>query len=454
MGPVALLRELFDAGVAAADAERLIAGALPAPPVGRTVVVGAGKAAAAMARGLERGSTRALEGLVVVPYGHGVACERVEVVEASHPLPDAAGEAAAERMLRLSAGLGADDLLVALFSGGGSSLLALPAFGVTLAEKRALSRGLLRSGASIAEINTVRKHLSRIKGGRLAAAAFPAGVWTAIVSDVPGDDPAVVASGPTVGDPTTAGDAQAVLERYGVAPSPRVLAHLRSPAAETPKPGDPGLPAAPPVVLATAHTALAAAADLARRRGYEVVQLGGAVEGEAREVAAGHARLVQRLVAQGSRRAVVLSGGETTVTVRGRGRGGRNGEYLLALAVELDGLSGVWALAADTDGIDGVGANAGAVATPDTLARAAAQGLDARAMLDDNDAGTFFELLGDLVVTGPTRTNVNDFRAILVATREGRARADRVASDGERVRRPTERGPRGGPRRQGDARAR
>ncbi len=417
-------------------------------------MLGAGKAAAAMARGFEREWPGALEGFVAVPYGYGRACERVEVVEASHPLPDAAGEAAGERMLGLAAGLGPDDLLVALLSGGGSSLLALPAPGVPLAETRALSRELLRCGASIAEINVVRKHLSRIKGGRLATAAFPADVWTAIVSDVPGDDPSVVASGPTVGDPTTTRDALAVLERYDVVPPPCALARLRSPAAETPKPGDPRLPAAPPVVLATADTALAAAADLARKRGYEVVQLGGAVEGEAREVAAGHARLMRRLAARDSGPAVVLSGGETTVTVRGRGRGGRNGEYLLALAIELDGLSGVWALAADTDGVDGACANAGAVVAPDTLARADALGLDARAMLDDNDAGTFFELLGDLVVTGPTYTNVNDFRAILVATREGPARVDRVASDRQGVRRPTERGPGGGSRRQGDALAR
>ena len=381
-----------------------------------------------MARAVELDWAGPLSGLVVTPYGHGVACARVEVVEAAHPLPDQAGRDAASRMLARIADLTADDLVLCLVSGGGSSLLALPAPGIELADERAIGAELLRSGAPIAALNCVRKHLSAITGGRLAVAAWPAPVLTLIISDVPGDDPAVVASGPTVADPTTYQAALDVLEQYEIAAPPGVVRHLRAGAAggpgapaETPKPDDPRLATAHTVVLATSGDALATAAALARSRGLRTVVLGDRIEGEAREVGRRHAEHAAALAdwsEAGQPAALLLSGGETTVTVRGDGRGGRNTEYLLGLALGLEGRPGTYALAADTDGIDGSQDNAGAFVAPDTLARAAAAGLDAPAALARNDAYTFFARLDDLFVCGPTLTNVNDFRAILVGARE------------------------------------
>ena len=413
-----LLREMFAAAVAAASPERVVAAHLPPPPKGRVLVLGAGKASAAMAAAVERAWPEAdLSGLVVTRYGHGADCRRIEVVEAAHPHPDAAGEAAARRILDLAKAAGPDDLVLCLISGGGSALLALPAPGLTLADKQAVNRALLRSGAAIGEINTVRKHLSAIKGGRLALAAYPARVLTLVISDVPGDDPALIASGPTVSDPSTAEEALAVLDRYAIAAPKAVIDHLRRADAETPKPGDPRLAGAQTILVATPMQSLDAAAAVARAHGMTLVILGDAIEGEARAVAADMAAQALR-VAAGQDAAkppcVLISGGETTVTVRGKGRGGRNAEFLLALGIALNGAPGIHAIACDTDGIDGVEDNAGAVIGDDFPKRAAALGLDPQARLDDNDAHGVFSALGDLVVTGPTRTNVNDFRAILI----------------------------------------
>jgi hydroxypyruvate reductase len=409
----ALLERLFRAALKAADPCVCTPPHLPPPPRGRTVVAAYGKAAAAMARAVEEHWTGPLSGLAVTRYGHAVACERIEVVEAAHPLPDDAAVRAAERMLGLVSGLGPDDLVLALASGGGSSLLTLPAPGIGLEDKRAVGRALLASGAPIGEINTVRRHLSAIKGGRLALAAAPARVETLVISDVPGDDPAEVASGPTVADASTPAAALAILERRGIEAPPRVRAWLAS-AEPPPKPGDPRLAhVAPPRIVASARLALEAAAAEARAAGVEPVMLGDALEGEARDLGRAHAALARGDGREGPP-TVLLSGGETTVTVHGQGRGGRNTEYLLGLALALDGHPRAHALACDTDGIDGVEDNAGAVIAPDTLARAAARGLDPAAMLDANDAYSLFQALGDLVVTGPTRTNVNDFRAVLV----------------------------------------
>ena len=391
---------------------------LPPPPSGRVVVLGAGKAAAAMAAAVEAAwPDRPLEGLVVTRYGHGVPCRRIEIVEAAHPVPDAAGEAAAKRILALAESAGPEDLVLCLISGGGSALLSLPAPGLSLADKQAVNRALLASGAAIGEMNCLRKHLSAIKGGRLAAAAYPAPLVTLVISDVPGDDPAVIASGPTVADPTTLEDALAVLRRYDIAPPPAVAARLADPAAETPKPGDPRLASARLDLIARPQASLEAAAELARRAGVTPVILGDAIEGEAREVAramAGIAQQVRRHGQPAGAPCVLLSGGETTVTLKGKGRGGRNAEFLLGLAVALQGAEGIWAIACDTDGIDGSEDNAGALVTPDSLARARAAGRDAKADLAANDAYGFFQALGDLVVTGPTLTNVNDFRALLI----------------------------------------
>ena len=417
MDPRQLLRSLFDAAVAAADPATVVPAHLPDPPRGRTVVVGAGKASAAMGLALERHWPGELEGLIVTRYGHGAPCRRLEVVEAAHPVPDEAGRAAAARILALVQGLTADDLVLALISGGGSSLLTLPPDGLTLADKQAVHRALLRSGASIDEMNCVRKHLSAIKGGRLAAAAHPARVVTLLISDVPGDDPAIIASGPTVADPTTTADALAILGRYGIELPESVRTHLGRAAAETPKPGDPRLAGGEVRLIAAPQLSLEAAAAVARAAGVTPLLLGDAIEGEAREVGqvmAGIARSVRRHGQPLAAPAVLLSGGETTVTVRGDGRGGRNVEYLLGLAVALGGLPGVWATAGDTDGIDGAEEVAGALVTPDTLARARAAGFDPHATLDRNDAHSLFDALGDQVVTGPTLTNVNDFRAVLV----------------------------------------
>lgn len=418
VSPQATLRRLFDAAVAAAMPSRCVPARLPPAPEGRTVVVGAGKASAAMAAAVEANWPGALSGLVVTRYGHAVPCRHVEIVEAAHPVPDAAGEAAARRILELVQGLGPDDLVLALISGGGSSLLALPAPGLSLDDKQALSRALLRSGASIDEMNCVRKHLSAIKGGRLAAAAHPARLVALLISDVPGDDPAVIASGPTVGDPTTRHDALALIAKYGIDLAPHVRAHLDSDACESVKPGDPRLATAEVVMIATPQASLEAAAAVAAEAGITPVILGDSLEGEARDVAkvmAGIARQVVRHGQPAQRPCVLLSGGETTVTVRGDGQGGRNVEFLLALAVALDGAPGITALAADTDGVDGAAEVAGAWITDDTLRRALAMGIDAKASLARNDGHGFFAALGQQVVTGPTLTNVNDFRAVLIS---------------------------------------
>jgi glycerate 2-kinase len=429
---------LFDAALAAADPARLLeelatASRLPGPVAGRTVVVGAGKASAAMAQAFEAtwpGPPGSLEGIVVTRQGHAVACERIAIIEASHPVPDAAGEEAARRILDLARGLGPEDQLVCLVSGGGSALLALPAAGLTLADKQAVTRALLRCGATISEINTVRKHLSAIKGGRLAAAAAPARVVTLAISDVPGDDPAVIASGPTVPDATTFADARAVLAKYRIEPPRSVAQHLAAAADETPKPGDPVFRRTRFELIASPQQALAAAAEAALARQVTPIVLSDRIEGEARDVAAVHAAIALQLRAGQFRvgknvvspPAVLLSGGETTVSLRGSvdktGRGGRNGEFLLGFAAALGkdpgGSSGIAALACDTDGIDGSEDNAGAIVFPDTIARAEAQGIAIAEALAQNDAYGFFAALGDLVVTGPTLTNVNDFRAILI----------------------------------------
>jgi len=416
----ALLRRMCDAAVAAASPDTVVPAHLPAPPPGRTLVIGAGKAAAAMARAVERHwpADKPLGGLVVTRYGHGVgALARIEVVEASHPVPDAAGRDAARRILELARGLSADDLALCLISGGGSALLSLPAPGIELADKQAINRALLRSGAPIGDMNCVRKHLSAIKAGRLAAAAAPAEVVALIISDVPGDDPSVIASGPTAPDPSTLADARAALQRHGVEVPPAAAALLDNPAAETPKPGDPIFARVSNRVIATPQASLEAAAEVARAAGFQPLILGDALEGEAREVGRVMSGIARQVVAHGqpiSPPCALISGGETTVTVRGDGRGGRNVEFLLSLAVALDGLPGVFAIACDTDGVDGAEEIAGAIVAPDSLARAAALGIDARARLADNDGHGFFEALGDQVVTGPTLTNVNDFRAILI----------------------------------------
>ncbi|MBK1667725.1 glycerate kinase [Rhodovibrio sodomensis] len=419
--PTGVLRRLFDAGLAAADPAKAVPPHLPDLPAGgRTVVVGAGKAAASMARALEQAwpvDRPAPEGLVVTRYDHAVQLDHIECVEAAHPVPDAAGRAAAQRILDLASGLGADDLLICLISGGGSALLALPAQGLELDDKQTVAKALLKSGADIAEMNCVRKHLSALKGGRLAAAAAPARVVSLLISDVPGDDPATIASGPTVADPTTFADARAILAKYGIDPPAAVRQHLETAAEETPKPGDTRLARVENRLIARPQASLEAMAEAAREAGVTPVILGDSIEGEAREVAqvmAGIAQQVARHDQPAAAPAVLLSGGETTVTVRGQGRGGRNLEFLLALAVALNGAPGIWALAGDSDGIDGSEDNAGARVTPDSLTRARAAGLDPLALLADNDGYGFFQALDDLVITGPTLTNVNDLRAILI----------------------------------------
>ncbi len=427
MNPRQTLRRVFDVAIAAADPALCVPPYLPPDEGGCLIVIGAGKASAAMARAVEQHCSGPLEGLVVTRYGHGVPCERIEIVEAAHPVPDAAGEAAAGRILQKLRGLHENDRVLALISGGGSALLAAPAEGVTLAEKRAITSALLCSGAAIGEINCVRKHLSAIKGGRLAEAAWPASVLTLAISDVPGDDPAVIASGPTVGDPGTTLDALRVLDAYGIALSAGLRERLLSGALETPKPGAAKLARSTFRLIASPRQMLEAAAAEARRLGVTPIILGDAIEGEAREVGKAMAALAKDCTAgdfsacfhgQPEKTAktpiLLLSGGETTVTLRGAGRGGRNTEFLLALALALDGAPDIHALAADTDGIDGSEDNAGAFVAPDTLRRAQAAGLDAAARLADNDAWGFFAGLDDLLVTGPTRTNVNDFRAILL----------------------------------------
>jgi len=423
--PLEFLHSLFAAALEAADPERTLPSYLPEAPRGRTLVVGAGKAAAKMARALEAHWPGPLSGVVVTRYGQALTCRAIEVLEAAHPVPDTASERAATRILASVQSLAAEDLVLCLMSGGASALLALPAHGVSLGDKQAVNRALLASGATISEINCVRKHLSSVKGGRLGAAAAPARLATFAISDVPGDDPAVIGSGPTVPDPTSFADARAILAKYKLTPPASVAARFSIAEDETPKPGDVRFARASYTLIATPRAALEAAATAARAASVTPVILGDAIEGEAREVAASQAELALRVAAglgigPGTPiqlPAVLLSGGETTVTVRGKGRGGRNTEFLLALALALGGRDGIYALAADTDGIDGTEDNAGAMIGPDTVARARASGLDLSAHLARNDAWSAFNALGDLLVTGPTFTNVNDFRAILVLGR-------------------------------------
>ncbi len=413
---IPLLRDLFATALQAASPAKLVPRALPPRPPGMVTVLGAGKASAAIARAVEDVWGPPMRGLVIVPDGYGVPCQHVEIVEAAHPVPDGRGLAAARRILSMARDLGEEDFLLAPISGGGSALMTLPVENVPLADKQALNRDLLKCGAAIDEINTVRRHVSAIKGGRLAEAAWPAPVLALLLSDVPGDDPAVIASGPTIPDPTTRADAQAVLARHGIEPPVSVRRWLLDPRCETPGPGDERLSRIAWEMIGTPARALHAAATHARRLGIRVINLGDRVQGEAREVARRHALLARRIATSREDGPVlILSGGETTVTVRGRGRGGRNTEYALALALALQGHPRINALAADTDGIDGSTGAAGAVVRPDTLARARAMGLDPMRHLADNDACPFFGHLGGLVVTGPTRTNVNDFRAILIS---------------------------------------
>ncbi len=428
--PKAFLRHLFDAAVKRALPLENTAAFLPKPPKGRTIVIGAGKAGGAMAQAVEAlwPQDAAMQGLVVTRYHHtpprpAGLTQRIEIVEAAHPVPDAAGLQAAERMLAMVQGLTEKDLVLCLISGGGSALLTLPADGLTLTDKQRINQALLNSGANISEMNCLRKHLSRIKGGRLAAACAPARVVTLTISDVPGDDPSIIASGPTVPDATTCADALAILKRYGIGVPAGVLAQLESGALETPKPGDAAFAGHEVHMIATPQQSLQAAFDAARAAGLNAYILSDEIEGESREVGKVHAALA-RAAAKGTgafeKPCVILSGGETTVSVRplrageAKGRGGRAGEFCMGLALALQGQAGVYALAADTDGIDGVEDNAGAFVTPDTLARGSASGLKIDDHLDRNDAYSYFAQLGDLVVTGPTHTNVNDFRALLI----------------------------------------
>lgn len=416
----AALRALFDTAVAAADPRTVLARHLPPKPAsGRCVVVGGGKSAAVMAAALEDAwPDVALEGTVVTRYGHAVPTRRIEVIEASHPVPDENSERGALRLLERVKGLNRDDLVIALMSGGASALLAAPVPGLTLADKQAINRALLACGANITEMNAVRKHLSAIKGGRLAAAAAPARVVTLAISDVPGDDPAVIGSGPTVPDATTFAAARALIARYGIVPPPAVAARLGQDHDETPKPGS--LSSVEFRMIATPMMALDAMAAKARTLGLTPVILGDALEGEAAQmgtVMAGIARSIRTHGQPVRPPAVLLSGGETTVTMSGRptGKGGRNTTFLLGLAIALDAAPGIWATAGDTDGIDGMDEIAGALLTPDTLSRARALGIDARAMLAGHDSHGFFGAIGDLIVTGPTLTNVNDIRAVIIA---------------------------------------
>jgi hydroxypyruvate reductase len=421
--PRELLIRSFHAAVAAADPLQILPRHLPTPPRGRTLVIGAGKAGASMAQAVERHwpAAAALEGVVITRHGHGLPTGRISVIEAGHPIPDEAGESGAREILRRVKTLGPNDLLLALISGGGSALLSLPMEGVGMPALKATTKELLRCGARIEEINTVRKHLSAIQGGRLAAACR-APVLSLVISDVTGDDPTHIASGPCAPDPTTYADAIAVLERYAVKAPAEVSRHLKRGSEgaipETPKPGDPLFSRVENRVVATARLALAAAEEFFRSWRIQTTNLGDRITGEASEVARAQEALARRIARGGDPLKppiAIVSGGECTVTVRGGGRGGRNAEFLLSLAIVLDGLSGVQAIACDTDGIDGSEDNAGAVLLPDSLARASQRGVDARRMLADNDGYGFFSALGDLVVTGPTRTNVNDYRAILIA---------------------------------------
>jgi glycerate 2-kinase len=412
-----LMKAMFRAAVDAALPDKVMRHFMPEKPKGRTIVIGAGKASAAMAQAFEKYWSHPLEGLVVTRAGHAVPCMKIEIVEASHPVPDARGLEAAERILKMVQGLTSDDLVVALISGGGSALLSLPVEGVTPEEKRAVNKALLASGAPIGEMNCVRKHLSRIKGGRLALAASPARVVTLAISDVPGDDLASVASGPTVPDPTTFEDALAIIKKYELQLPTSVMAHLESERGETPKPGNKSFANTETHCIASPQLSLLAAAEVARKAGYGPLILGDAIEGEARDVGtvlAGIALQAARFGQPVKPPCAIISGGETTVTVRGNGTGGRNVELLLSMALKLHGHAHVHALSADTDGIDGGAEVAGALINPTTLARARSLALDPAAMLSNNDAHSFFAKLGDQLITGPTLTNVNDFRVMLV----------------------------------------
>lgn len=416
--PRRLFKDLFQAAIAAADPLPGMAAHLPERPAGRTVVVGAGKAAARMAAGLESLWPGPLEGAVVTPHGNSVAPSQITVLEAGHPVPDQAGLDAARLLQRLVSGLGADDLVIALISGGGSALLPAPAGTMTLEDEIAVNRALLASGAPIADMNAVRKHISTIKGGRLAALAYPARVVTFVVSDIPGDDPALVSSAPTIASHTTREDALKVVETYGLDLPEAAMAQLRSPEADAPLPGDLRFTRNEVHLVASAAKSLETAASLAKSRGIEAVILSDAMEGEAREVGRVHAAIACEIAKRNrpfGKPVLLLSGGETTVTLGGStGRGGRNTEFLLALAIAIDGVDGVHAFAADTDGIDGSGSNAGAFADSTTVARLSAKGLNAKALLAAHDSWQAFDALGDLFSPGPTGTNVNDFRAVLV----------------------------------------
>ena len=415
-----LLRRMFDAAIASAQPALCVPPYVPSPESlgkGRLIVIGAGKASAAMARAVEDHWVGPLSGLVVTRYGYGVPCERIEIVEAAHPVPDAAGLAAAQRMLQFVRGLAEDDVVLCLISGGGSSLLPLPLDGLTLEHKQAVNRALLKSGATISEMNCVRRHLSAIKGGRLAVACHPARVVTLLISDVPGDDPINIASGPTVADPTHAHEALAIVKRYGIELPAEVRAALESDHCESVKPGDARLARNSVHMVAAPQMALEAAAQVARDAGYGAYILGDALEGEARDVGKVLAGIALQVAQRGQPMqapCVLLSGGETTVTLRGKGSGGRNVECLLSMGIALGGHPRIHALAGDTDGVDGVAEIAGACIGPDTLARAHVLGLKPHDCLNDNDGHGFFGKLGDSVVTGPTLTNVNDFRAVVI----------------------------------------
>jgi glycerate 2-kinase len=413
-----LLRALFEAAISAANPGRVLARHLPAPPKGRTLVIGAGKAAASMARAVEAVWPGDLSGIVVTRYGHHLPTRKIEVVEASHPIPDEAGLAASGRILASLKDLTESDLVLCLMSGGASALLPLPLDGLRLEDEQALNKALLQCGATISEMNCVRRHLSAIKGGRLGLACHPARLVTLLISDVPGDAPADIGSGPTIADPTTCGDALAVIARYGIATSDKVREVLASGRGESVKPGDPRLANSEVKMIATPQMALEAAADAARKAGVPAYILSDRIEGEARDVGkalAAIARQVARHQEPFAPPCVLLSGGETTVTVRGKGRGGRNVEFLLSLGISLDGHPGIFALAGDTDGVDGIEETAGAYLGPDSLARAWKNGIKPQESLAANDGHSFFEALGDSIVTGPTLTNVNDFRAILIS---------------------------------------
>ncbi|RVD10043.1 glycerate kinase [Mesorhizobium sp. M2A.F.Ca.ET.029.05.1.1] len=415
--PKTFLTSIFNAAVAAADPEKTIRNHLPAKPKGRTVVIGAGKGSAQMAAAFEKVWDGPIDGLVVTRYGYGASCERIEIIEAAHPVPDAAGLEASRRLLEKVRGLTSEDLVVALISGGGSALLPSPAPGLTLADEIAVNEALLASGAPIAAMNTIRKHVSTIKGGRLAAAAHPARVVSLVVSDIPGDNPALVASGPTVPDIGSRQDALASIAAYGMKLPASVMAHINSPDADAPRPDDPRFAGNEVHLTASAGVSLEAAAAEAKRQGIEAVILSDAIEGEARQVGGVHAAIAREVAARNrpfAKPVLILSGGETTVTLRAKGKGGRNSEFLLAFAIGIDGVEGIHALAADTDGIDGSENNAGAFADGSTVARMRAAGVDAKAMLAGNNAWTAFDAVGDLFVPGPTGTNVNDLRAILV----------------------------------------